>query len=189
MKTNRIISTPYDGKFTKVEIHEVETESWEKFPWEVVKRTNDNPVVSALVENITNNTFVLVEQYRPPVWKKVVELIAWVVDKAWYSKEDIIKAEILEETGYTAQQIQLLIENSPKSPGIISELNSSYYAQVTWERWQQNLQDNEAIEVLEFEKQDLNKFLDSKKKEWILVSSEIYTIIWAMMSRGINILK
>jgi hypothetical protein len=83
----------------------------------------------------------------------------------------------------------LLIENSPKSPWIISELGSSYYAQVSGERWTQDLQDNEEIKVLEFEKTDLNKFLDSKRKEWILVSSWIYTIIWAMLSRGINILK
>ena len=187
MKTNRIIETPYEGKFTKVEIHEVETNSWETFPWEVVKRTNDNPVVSALVENITNNTFVLVEQYRPPVWKKVVELVAWVVDKQGYSKEDIIRAEILEETGYTAQQIELLLENTPKSPGIISELGNTYYAQVIWERQNQDLQDNEEIEVLEFEKQDLNKFLESKQKQWILISSWIYTVIWKLLANGVNI--
>ena len=189
MKTNRIISIPYEGKFTKVEIHEIEAKTWEKFPWEVVKRTNNNPVVSALVENITNSTFVLVEQYRPPVWKRVVELVAWVCDKAEYSKEDIIRAEILEETGYTAEQIQLIMENSPKSPGIISELGNTYYAQVIWERANQDLQDNEEIKVLEFEKQDLNRFLASKQKEWILVSTWIYSVIWNMLARGINILE
>lgn len=189
MKTKRIISTPYEGKFTKVELHEVKTNSWEVFPWEVVKRTNNNPVVAALVENITNNTFVLVEQYRPPVWKKVVELVAWVCDKPWLSKEDIIRSEILEETGYTTEQIELIIKNSPKSPWIISELWDSYYTQVSWEPWIQDLQDNEKIEVLEFEKKDLNKFLDSKRKEWILVSSWIYSIIWALLARWRNILN
>ena len=188
MKTNKILSTPYEWKFTKVEIHEIESSSWEKFPWEVIKRTNNNPVVSALIENITNDTFVLVEQYRPPVWKKVVELVAWVCDKAWISKEDIIRAEILEETGYTAQQIELIIQNSPKSPWIISELWDSYYAKVIWEAWFQDLQDNEEIKVLEFEKKDLNRFIDSKRKEWILVSSWIYTVTWGLLARWRNIL-
>lgn len=189
MKTNKIISTPYEWKFTKVEIHEIESSSWEKFLWEVVKRINNNPVVSALVENITNDTFVLVEQYRPPVWKKVIELVAWVCDKVWATKEDIIKAEILEETGYTAQHIELIIQNSPKSPWIISELWNNYYAQVIWEAWFQDLQDNEEIKVLEFEKNDLNRFLKSKQKEWILVSSWIYTVIWGLLARGRNILN
>jgi len=188
MKTNRIIDTPYNWKFTKVEIHEIESRTWEKFPWEVVKRTNDNPVVSALVENITNNTFVLVEQYRPPVWKKVVELVAWVCDKPNYSKEDIIRAEILEETWYTAMQIEFLLANTPKSPWIISELWNTFYAQVEWERQTQDLQDNEEIEVLEFEKKDLNRFLASKQKEWILVSSWIYTVIWKLLADWRNIL-
>ena len=118
-----------------------------------------------------------------------MELVAWVCDKPWVSKEDIIREEILEETGYTAQKIELIIQNSPKSPWIISELWDSYYVQVTWEAWFQNLQDNEEIKVLEFEKKDLNKFIDSKRKEWILVSSWIYTVIWGLLARGRNILS
>ena len=178
----------WEWKFTTLKLEEWENQNWEKIFWEVVSRTNNNPVVSALVENITNQTFVLVEQFRIPVWKKVVELVAWVCDKPWASKIEIIKDEIIEETWYNAQKIIELSVDSPKSPWIISELWNSYYAQVTWKRWEQNLQDNEDIKVLEFEKKDLNKFLASKQKEWILVSTWIYSIIWQMLARGINIL-
>jgi hypothetical protein len=179
----------YDWKFTQMQIHRVQGNNWNIHDWEIVNRKNNNPVVAALVENITNWTFVLVEQYRAAVWKKVVELVAWVCDKIDYSKENIIRAEILEETWYTAKQIQLLMENTPESPWIISELWTTYYAQVTWEKWTQKLEDSESIEVLEFEKQDLNQFLDSKRKEWILVSTGIYSVLWNMFSKGINILN
>jgi hypothetical protein len=72
---------------------------------------------------------------------------------------------------------------------MIAELWDTFYAKVIWERWEQRLEDTESIEVLEFEKKDLNKFLESKRKEGILISSWIYTVIWSMLARGINIIE
>lgn len=181
--------TVYDWKFLEMEILNIKNPDWKESKYESVRRKNNQAVVSALVENVTNNTFVLVEQFRAPVNKKVIELVAWVCDKPWFSKTQIITEEIIEETGYTATEIIKIIENSPKSPGMIAELWDTFYAKVIWERWEQRLEDTESIEVLEFEKKDLNRFLDSKRKEWILVSSWIYTVIWAMLARWINILK
>lgn len=180
--------TIWEWKFTKIELQTFMNKQWKEIDWEVVKRTNNNPVVAALVENITNNTFVLVEQFRIPVWKKVIELVAWVCDKPNLTKEDIIREEIIEETWYIPKKIELIMQDIPKSPWIISELATDFYAQVKWIPWNQNLQWDEEIEVLEFDKKDLNKYLDSKRKQWILISSWIYSIIWKMISEWRNIL-
>lgn len=178
----------YTWKYIKTDIAQIEYNSWKVIPWEVVSRINDIWVVAALVENITNNSFVLVEQYRAWVNNKVVELVAGLCDKD-ISNENIIREEILEETWYTIKQIELIIKESPKSPGIMSEIANTYYAQVEWIRWKQRLGDAEEIEVLEFPKIDLIKYLESKQKEWILVSSWIYSIIWKMLAEWKNILE
>ena len=177
----------YKWKFTKVDIADMKLNNWNIIPYEIVSRINNIPAVSALIENITNNTFVLVEQYRAPVDKKVIELVAWICDKP-IPYIDIIREEIQEETWYIAKNIELIMANNPNSPWIISELSNKYYAQVEWERWKQRLEDSEEIKVLEFEKMDLFKYLQSKEKEWILISSGIYSVIWNMLSRWINIL-
>lgn len=182
-------NTIYKWKFIEMWVLDIEKANWQVWKWEYAKRKNNQSAVSALVENITNNSFVLVEQFRWPVNKKVIELVAGLCDKEWYSKEQIITEEILEETWYTATQIMHLIENSPQSAGIISELWDTFYAKVEWKRWAQCLWDFESIDVLEFEKKDLNKFLNSKRKEWVLISDWIYTVIWNMLARWINILN
>jgi len=179
----------YKWKFLEMELLEVEKEDWKTTKRESVKRINSQPVVSSLVENITNNTFVLVEQFRAPVNKRVIELVAWVCDKPWYTSEQIIREEIMEETWYNAKKIELLLRNAPKSPWMIWELWDTYYSQVEWERWEQRLEDFENIDVLEFEKKDLIPYLKAKEKEWILISSWIFTVIWSMLARWINILK
>lgn len=178
----------YTWKYTKTDIAKVQMRNGNIVPWEVISRTNNIPVVAALIENITDKTFVLVEQYRAPVDKRVVELVAGICDKP-IPIEDIIKEEIIEETWYIAKNIEHIIKNSPKSPGIINEIANWYYAQVEWKRWRQKLWESEDIKVLEFPKQDIIKFLESKEKEGILVSSGIYSIIGRMMLNWINIMK
>ena len=65
--------------------------------------------MGALVENISRQTFVLVEQFRPLMNARVIECVAGLVDSG-NTPEQAIAKEILEETGYTARQIESLFE-------------------------------------------------------------------------------
>ncbi len=160
--------------------------NWKSWIWEKVSRSHPW-VVGALVEHIENHTYVLVEQFRPAVNKRVIELVAWIIDKPWKTNEDIIREEIQEETWYIAKNIAF-ITSWPKSPWLTDEISFDYYAQVSWERWKQNLWNSEDIKVIEVVKSDLDRFLLDKEKSGILVSQSIYAMLYKILTmKEINI--
>lgn len=61
------------------------------------------------MENISRNTFILVEQFRPLVDARVIELVAGLVDPEMTPEEAILK-EIREETGYVSQRAHFLLQ-------------------------------------------------------------------------------
>jgi len=147
--------------------------------WEWVERKGTGQVVGALVENISRETFVLVEQFRPLMNAQVIECVAGLVDE-WYSPEEAIAKEILEETWYTAQQIEYLFQ-WPKSAGITTEQTLDYYAQVTWNPQSQQLEASEAWLIVHETKNklsDVKSFLESEEKAWKLISPGIWAVIW-----------
>ncbi len=92
--------------------------------WEYVERLNITGIVG-IIAITDDNQIVLVEQYRPPVNKNVIELPAGLVgDIPGEESEDLIngaKRELLEETGYRAQSVKLLV-SGPTSPGLSNEI-------------------------------------------------------------------
>lgn len=91
--------------------------------WEFVSRNTRRPAVGIVA--ITNDErIVLVEQYRPPVGRRVVELPAGLAgDIAGQEGESLLLAaqrELLEETGYAASRwTELGVGYS--SPGLTDE--------------------------------------------------------------------
>lgn len=154
--------------------------NWKPWVWEKVSRKHPW-VVWAFVEHIDNNTFIFVEQFRPPVNAKVLELVAWVIDKPWKSYEEIIVEEIREETWYIANHIEFVM-SWPKSPWMTDEISYDYYAQVNWVKKEQQLGDSESIEVVEFDKKDLDKVIKSKEKSWVLISPWIYVVLYKLLT-------
>lgn len=153
--------------------------------WEWVFRTWTGQVVGALVENISKETFILVEQFRPLVDAPVIELVAGLVD-VWNSPEQAIAKEILEETWYTALHIEYLLR-WPKSAGLTNEMTLDYYAQVSWNPGPQQLEASEVwLRVHETQNslRDLKKFLESEEKQGKLISPGIWATVWKAFADG-----
>jgi ADP-ribose pyrophosphatase len=91
--------------------------------WEYAERKSVSGIV-AIVALTAKHELLLVEQYRPPVNSRVVELPAGLVgDEPGREKESLESAaerELLEETGYQAKELIRLF-HGPPSPGISSE--------------------------------------------------------------------
>src|SRR5262249_43699134 len=91
--------------------------------WEFATRNTQRPAVG-IVAVTDDGKIVLVEQHRPPVGRKVIELPAGLAgDIAGAEDESLLEAaqrELLEETGYTAQRWTQLIEGYT-SPGLTDE--------------------------------------------------------------------
>lgn len=98
--------------------------------WDFARRPNSESCVGILA--ITeNDEIVLVEQFRIPVQRRVIEIPAGLVgDEAEHVGESLAstaRRELLEETGYEAGSMTQLIA-SPTSAGMTSEITHFFHA-------------------------------------------------------------
>lgn len=98
--------------------------------WEYATRPKVSGVVG-IVAVTDDGNLILVEQDRPPVGKRVIELPAGLAgDEAGHEAEDLAAAarrELLEETGYEAAGMTLLTEGPP-SAGLSDEIITLFLA-------------------------------------------------------------
>jgi ADP-ribose pyrophosphatase len=98
--------------------------------WEWAERRGISGVV-AIIALTPDNEVLLVEQFRPPVQARVIELPAGLAgDIAGAEDEDLSDAalrELEEETGFTAAQIRK-IGRGPISAGLTDELLTFFEA-------------------------------------------------------------
>jgi ADP-ribose pyrophosphatase len=90
--------------------------------WEFVRRRNASAVV-AIVAVTPADELLLVEQHRIPIGAPMIELPAGLVGDE-DAEEDLLVAanrELHEETGWTAQELQVL-NRGPSSAGLTSEV-------------------------------------------------------------------
>ena len=99
--------------------------------WEFATRNTAKPVVG-IVALTNDQRVVLVEQYRPPIDGRIIELPAGLAgDIAGAEDESLIEAakrELLEETGYSAQAWSEL-GTGYSSPGLTDESMVLYLAE------------------------------------------------------------
>ncbi len=119
--------------------------------WEYAKRNTKHPVVGVVA--ITDaGKVVLVEQFRPPIGQKLIELPAGLAgDIAGLENETLLEAaqrELLEETGYTAAQWTEL-GGGYSSPGLTNESIVIYLAQGLEKRGAGGGDDSEEITIHE----------------------------------------
>jgi ADP-ribose pyrophosphatase len=98
--------------------------------WEYVERTKATGIV-VLVPVTDDGRIVLIEQFRPPVGRRCVELPAGLAgDVAGAESEDLTEAakrELVEETGYEPGRLKLLTVGPP-SAGQSTEIVTVYLA-------------------------------------------------------------
>src|SRR5687768_973670 len=93
--------TIYDG-FFKVEQVSVDHQG------ETLKRdmVTNKDAVAALVFNTVRQEYLLIEQYRVPADKPVLEIVAGLLDKPGENPEEAIKREIEEEVGFVVEKLE-----------------------------------------------------------------------------------
>jgi ADP-ribose pyrophosphatase len=97
--------------------------------WEYVSRRNATGVI-AIIAVTRENKLLLVEQFRPPVEARVIELPAGLAGDGVHRHETFESAarrELLEETGYEAGTMAY-IGGGAVSPGLTDELITLFLA-------------------------------------------------------------
>ena len=99
----------------------------ERDSYEFVERKDCTGVIS-VVALTPANEMIFVEQYRPPVDARTIELVAGLVgDEGEESLETAARRELLEEAGYEARELQFLME-CPSAGGIAAALVNYFLA-------------------------------------------------------------
>ncbi len=148
----------------------------ERKGWEYVDRPGIGGIV--MIAPVTDDgKLVLVEQYRPPVGARVVELPAGLVgDEAGKEGEGLLEGarrELLEETGYEAGEL-VRIGAGPISPGLSDEYVNVFVARKLRKVAAGGGDAKESIEVHEVPIAEVRAFLDGKERAGRMVDLKVF---------------
>jgi ADP-ribose pyrophosphatase len=147
-----------------------------KGKWEYTERIRVTGIVGILAAT-DNGKLILVEQYRPPVGKNVIELPAGLVgDEPGQAGESLLEAarrELQEETGYLAGELTILASGTT-SAGISSEIITLIHAKKLRKISACGGVDTEAIRVHEVVLSEVNIRLKKWATEGKLVDLKVY---------------
>jgi ADP-ribose pyrophosphatase len=119
--SDETIETVYAGKFLQFK---------KKGKWEFVERDHCTGVVAVLAITETRE-LVLVEQFRPAIGKRIIELPAGLAGDIEGEGDETLEAsakrELLEETGYSAESMEYLTQG-PSSAGLTTEIITFFRA-------------------------------------------------------------
>jgi ADP-ribose pyrophosphatase len=150
----------YEG-YNQLDLLTIKTESGKIIQRELLKNKDG---VCAIIYNKSSDKYLFVEQWRPCLNDKMIEIVAGSIEEN-ESPEDSIRKEVLEETGYLCDSI-LYVSDFYVSPGTIKEKVNLFYVTVS-ERVCEctgNESEDEELELLELSYDDLleYEFIDAK---------------------------
>lgn len=146
----------------------------EKRDWEAFERVNCDGVIG-IVPFTDNNEVILIRQFRPPLDGFVIELPAGLVDKG-ESFEQAVRRELVEETGYEAENVQFLTEG-PMSSGASSEILSVYVATDLRHVGIGQRDETEDIEVIPVPLKDVTARLEELRQSGNHIDLKVYGMI------------
>jgi ADP-ribose pyrophosphatase len=144
--------------------------------WEYVERNAATGIV-VIVAVTGDDRLLLVEQFRPPVAARVLELPAGLAgDVVGHEQEALATAarrELLEETGYQAGELTWLAQGPP-SAGLSSEVVSFFRASNLRRAGPGGGDASEAITLHEVALGSLDAWLRERSQAGILVDPKIH---------------
>jgi ADP-ribose pyrophosphatase len=145
--------------------------------WEYVQRNNCTGIV--VVAAMTNDQkVILLKQYRPPVKKYCIELVAGLVnDQGKKTKESMATAarrELWEEAGYKAETMTKIL-TGPVSPGSSADCMTLFLAQGLTKDHDGGGDHTEEIEVFAIPMGEVETWLKKMEQRGCLVDPKVYT--------------
>jgi len=147
--------------------------------WEYVHRPHCTGIVG-MIAVTDEGKLLLVEQFRPPVGKPVIELPAGLVGDVEGEQDeslaDAAKRELLEETGYEAADMTRVMDGVP-SAGICDEVITLFRATRLTRTGDGGGDASESITVHEVPVADLRPWLAARAASGIAVDFKLYAAL------------
>ena len=161
----------FEGRFLRVK---------RKDHWEYVERHKASGIVAILA--ITDNQeIILIEQLRIPVNRRVIEIPAGLAGDIEGRENEALaeaaKRELLEETGYEAQQMEYLMDGPP-SAGLSTEMMTFFRARGLKQVGAIGGDGAENIQVHVVPLVKLKSWIETKRGEGCLVDYNIYAALY-----------
>jgi ADP-ribose pyrophosphatase len=155
----------YNG-FLNIDVLDIELSSGLTTKEEVMVRKNAS---AALVYDLDNDTFVLAKQFRAGSESELVEIVAGSIEPG-ESPVEGIEREVLEEIGYTSENIKHL-HSCYVSPGGCSEMIHIYYIEGRKVANGGGVDAQEEIEVINMSLSEMKRFNFEDAKTIIAIQS------------------
>lgn len=160
------IRTISEGKFLRlVNINWLDSEGNTR-KWEAVERTTGTDIVS-VIPVTDNGKIILIEQFRPPVGRMVIEFPAGLRDEGENLKSAVLR-ELQEETGYQAGKIRKLFAG-PVSAGLSSEFLTVFLATDLKFVGKKDGREERGIIVHKISLKEADEWFDNKRNKGALI--------------------
>lgn len=154
--------------------------------WEYVSRRQGKGVV-AIVATDDEGNIILVEQYRPPVDGRVIELPAGIAgdlagseDESW---SQAAQRELMEETGYEAERLVEVL-HAVTSAGLTNESVRFLLAERVRRVSEGGGDASEEIEVHCVPLTKVNAWLTQQQQQGVMVDARVFTGLYLLNSKG-----
>lgn len=148
--------------------------------WDFVRRPQADACVGVLAVTPANEV-VLIEQFRIPVQRRVIEIPAGLVgDEEEHRGESLAttaRRELLEETGYRAAEMRPLLA-TPTSAGMTSEFTHLFHATGLTREHDGGGIAGEQIIVHHVPVTGLRQWLAAKEAEGATIDFKIHAALW-----------
>lgn len=144
--------------------------------WEYLEGIHSHNVV-VMIAVTPDKKIILVEQYRVPVGKNVIEFPAGLVndrhDNRHESIEETAKRELLEETGYEGEKFELIREE-PAAAALANDMMHVYWVQGLKKVSAGGGDETEDITLHEVFLKDIDSWLASQRAQGKMIDLKIY---------------
>jgi ADP-ribose pyrophosphatase len=165
----------YEGKYLKLV---------SRGKWEFVRRKCTSGVVG-IVAVTDDGHLVLVEQYRPPIASRSIELPAGLAGDVPGSHDESLVAaarrELMEETGYAADEFIVLAEGV-STAGLSDEMVTLMLARGLRKNGHGGGDASEKITVHEVPLEQVNAFLRGHSRDGAAIDFKIYAGLYLMQT-------
>lgn len=151
----------------------------ERAGWEFATRTNVCGV-AVLIPVTADGEIVLVEQYRPPVQRRVIELPAGLIGDQGDPDEPVedgAQRELIEETGYRAGRLTRLLD-CPSTSGMSDEIITFFLAEELTEAGPGGGDESEDITVHQVPLASAPTWLGQRREEGLYLDPKVFTALF-----------
>jgi ADP-ribose pyrophosphatase len=117
----------HQGYVWRVVVADFDDPAGERFTRDIVRSPGAVGIVPLVFDAEGNPSVVLVEQYRPPYDRAILEIPAGMRDIEGEATDEVARRELIEEAGLAAGRLDLLTAIGP-SPGMTDSMTTIYLA-------------------------------------------------------------